>query len=90
MPDIDPQDPLPEASFRWRRALVFGTGLLVAGFIWWRAPTLGPADTLVLIGWLLLLSVLDRVSYFGGASAEELIKLIASFRLRRGDKGPEA
>lgn len=86
MPEADPQDPLPEPSFKWRRALVFGTAILVAAFIYWRAPTLSASMTMTLIGWLLLVNVLDRVAYFGGASAADLIGLIGNFRLRRGDK----
>lgn len=87
MAETDPQDPLPEPSFKWRRALVFGTAILVAAFIYWRAPTLNADMTLTLVGWLLLLNVIDRVAYYGGASAADLIGLIANFRLRRGD-GP--
>lgn len=86
MEPVDPQDPLPEPSFKWRRALVFGSSAAVAVFIWWQAPKLDPDATLTLIGWLLLLTVLDRVAYFGGASAADMIGLIANFRLRRGDK----
>lgn len=87
---MNPQDPLPEASFPWRRALTFmatiGLWLLLDRII----VHLPPTDVLSYArGVMLLLGVLWLL-YFGGASSADIAQLLATLRLRlRGPRTPE-
>lgn len=82
----DPQDPLPEASWTWRRAFTY---VLTAAILWmiWGAitrlgvaaaadPSLGIPALLSLCRYLLLVLVLVTTYYMLAPSAEQMVKLM--------------
>lgn len=88
----DPQDPLPDPSFPWRRALAFlatiGLWILLDRLI----VHLPPTDVLSYARGLMLLTALVWLLYFGGASAADITRMLATLKLRlRGprDETPE-
>lgn len=91
--NADPQDPLPEASWLWRRVLVFLGELSRVLFV---AFTLYAIYSLAigkdqtresieglynLAWWVLAFSALDRVLYLVAPTAEQLVRLIQSARM---------
>lgn len=85
---IDPDNPLPEASFLYRRLLTFGgciAILVLVGFALWRTPA---TDMLALAQTLLGVLVIWLVLYFGGASADDVGRLIASVKAPLGRAAP--
>lgn len=81
-PGIDPQDPLPDSSFLWRRVYTYAGA---AGF-WifcmcglYRMP---PSDVLEAVKAAMILSGFFGLLYMGGASAKEITGLLATLKLR--------
>ena len=78
---INPDDPLPEPSFHWRRWVTIGyvsvTLALLAGIVW-KLSDGGPLRdiALALIGSQAFFALL----YMGGASAADLARIIASWK----------
>lgn len=77
----NPQDPLPDPSMVWRRtgAFAFTLGILaiLAGGL-----LLVPAeDVLAYAQGLMLLLALVWLLYFGGASSNDLVRLLGALRL---------
>lgn len=90
----DPQDPLPEPSFFWRRTLTFGSVSACLLLVWRLTYVIPENDALGLCQALLLFSALMVVLYAAGASAGEISALLATLKLRlRGpwsEPAPEA
>lgn len=84
MPEIDPQDPLPEPSFLWRRLVTIGLLVAMGLAVWWLAPRVPSTDVLTLLGWVLLFGFGALTYYVAGASAADIGGLIANFKLRIG------
>ena len=91
--NTDPQDPLPEASWLWRRVLVFLGEVSRVGFVAFtlyaiyslaigRQQTRESIEGLYhLAWWVLAFSALDRVLYLVAPTAEQLVRLIQSARM---------
>lgn len=77
----DPDNPLPEPSFHWRRWVTIGyvsvTLALLAGIVW-KLSDGGPLRdvALALIGSQAFFALL----YMGGASASDLARIVASWK----------
>lgn len=84
---VDPQDPLPESSWLWRRIFTFIFSLISVAFIWYglealwnlREAALIYSITRYMIGVLVML-----ITYYMVApSAEQSIRLVQSAKLLR-------
>lgn len=84
MPAVDPDNPLPEASFPWRRTITIGASICLLGSNYLALERLPPADLLAFTQGNLVLQLMVWLFYFGGASAEEITRLVATLRLRLG------
>lgn len=77
----DPDNPLPEPSFHWRRWVTIGyvtvTLALLAGIVW-KLSDGGPLRdiALALIGSQAFFAML----YMGGASAADIARIVASWK----------
>jgi hypothetical protein len=76
--DYDPQDPLPEPGFFWRRLLTFFASGALLGLLWLLAFKLPAGDLLAFAQGLMLLIALAWVLYMGGASATDLARVLQS------------
>lgn len=92
-PPVDLQDPLPEASWLWRRVFVFATTAAVFWMLWaaidrlaavaLAAPTLGVPALLSLCKWIIGFSGLMATYYMVAPSAEQIVKLLKTAALLR-------
>jgi hypothetical protein len=77
---LDPQNPLPEASFLWRRLMTFFVAAVLLGLDWYVASklhTLGKSDDLLTFAkWNIVLNGLILTYYFLAPSASELTNMI--------------
>lgn len=87
MADDDPQNPLPEASFLWRRLLTFMVVIVALGLTWHAAEALHDLGSygglLELAKWTLGFAALIATYYYVAPSAAELTKLVQTARLLR-------
>lgn len=88
---LDPQDPLPEGKWFWRRLIVFlSVALLFAGLAWCLAR-LPAGDLLAFSRGLMALLALVLVLYLIAPSATQLAELLAALKLRlRGPRTDDA
>jgi hypothetical protein len=82
---VDPQNPLPEASFFWRRTITMIVSLVLLGIAWHNAIQLHDlgvsADLLRFAQWCIALNGFVLLCYFVGPSAAELTAMIQSARI---------
>lgn len=73
----DPDNPLPEPSFRWRRWVTIGyvliTSAMLAGIIW-KLSDGGPLRDVAIA--LIVSQVVFALLYMGGASAADLARIV--------------
>lgn len=81
----DPQDPLPEPSFRFRRWLTYGAFGINSSLIGWAIYKMDDARSLMWVALSLVLSnVVFALLYMGGASAADLARILkAASQLKR-------
>jgi len=86
----DPQDPLPEPSFKWRRLMAFAVVAASLALVW-RLTYLVPAnDALGAIHAVLAFAALMLLLWAGGASAADISGILANLKLRlRGPRPAE-
>jgi hypothetical protein len=78
----DPQDPLPEPSFKWRRLMAFAVVAASLALVW-RLTYLVPAnDALGAIHAVLAFAALMLLLWAGGASAADISGILANLKLR--------
>jgi hypothetical protein len=79
---VDPQNPLPEPSFAWRRILTFLVSAALLGIAWHNAiqlHDLGVSDHLLEFAkWCIALNGFVLLCYFVGPSAAEITNIIQS------------
>lgn len=84
---IDPQNPLPEPNFLWRRVLAFIVviaALVLTSFIADSLHDLGAPDALLTLAkWIIGLAALISTYYFVAPSASELTSMIQSAKIIR-------
>jgi hypothetical protein len=82
---VDPQNPLPEPSFFWRRILTFIVSFALLGIAWHNAIQLHDlgvsSDLLTFAKWCIALNGFVLLCYFIGPSAAEIISMIQSARI---------
>lgn len=78
----DPQDPLPDPSFPWRRALTFLASVGLWGLLYLVIARLPAGDVLAYARGVMLLLALVWLLYFAGASAADITRLLATLKLR--------
>lgn len=88
-PEIDPQDPLPDSSFTWRRVWTYGLTLGLWGFAMYGMHRLPDDDVLPAIKYGFALIGFAGLLYMGGASAKEITGLLATLKLRLRGPRPE-
>jgi hypothetical protein len=86
----DPQDPLPESNWLYRRLFIFGFSIVAMVFMWRRGEyvqSLGTANPVIVIQaqydmfqWMMYYSILLIIFYMVAPSAEELIRIIQTAR----------
>ena len=92
-PTVDLQDPLPEASWLWRRVFVFATTAAVFWMLWaaidrlaavaLAAPHLGVPALLSLCKWIIGFSGMMATYYMVAPSAEQIVKMLKTAALLR-------
>lgn len=79
---VDPQNPLPEPSFKWRRLLTILVTITLLGLQWFLAVKLHDlgqsADLLTFAKWSIALNGIVLTYYFIAPSAAELVNIIQS------------
>ena len=77
----NPDNPLPEPSFHWRRWVTIGyvsvTLVLLAGIVW-KLSDGGPLRDIALA--LIASQAFFALLYMGGASASDLARIVASWK----------
>ncbi|HLP67183.1 MAG TPA: hypothetical protein VK181_06660 [Rhizobium sp.] len=85
---VDPQNPLPEPSFFWRRVLTIIITVATLLMTWHNLEALhdlkDSRDLLTLSKWLLALDAMALTYYFIAPSAAELTAMIQSAKIIRG------
>lgn len=88
---VDPQNPLPEASFFWRRVLTFVVCLALLGLAWHNAIQLHDlgvsSDLLEFAKWCIGLNGFVLLCYFVGPSAAEIVSMIQSANIIKKSLG---
>jgi hypothetical protein len=80
----DPQDPLPESRWTWRRLFAWSTNLATLAGVAWIIHQLGDDPALVGIAYaLLLLNAFGMALYIAGASADHIVRLVQEAKVRR-------
>lgn len=78
----DPDNPLPEPSFRFRRWLTYGAIAVNSILIGWIVFKVDDARSLMWIALALVLSnVIFALLYMGGASANDLARIVKAASL---------
>jgi len=90
---VDLQDPLPEASWLWRRVFTFAVTAAVLWMLWQSidrlagvaltAPQLGVPALLALCKWIIGFAALIMTYYMVAPSAEQIVKMIKTATLLR-------
>jgi hypothetical protein len=82
---IDPQDPLPESDFRFRRWTTWGVLTAVFGLVFYAMAALNAmhdaAAIYSLARWLLALAWTIATYYYAAPSAEQIIRIIHTARI---------
>jgi len=79
---LDPQDPLPEASWGWRRFIVCAVIAAVYVLLWRLVAKVPAEDLLTLCNNLLQLIGVVLVLYLVAPSANQFVELLATLKLR--------
>lgn len=88
-PEIDPQDPLPEPSFTWRRLMAFAVVTFVLFWTWRYSRFMPPSDLLPALNALLAFAFGMLLLWAGGASASDIAGVLATLKLRLRGPRPE-
>lgn len=86
----DPDNPLPEPGFLWRRLMAFAVVAASLGLVWRLTYLIPSGDVLALAQAILLFAALMLLLWAGGASAADLSGILANLKLRlRGPRPAE-
>lgn len=77
---IDPQDPLPEGDWKFRRMFVYGLVLLLVVALFMTIALSPKPDLQRIAGWLILLIGFVTVLYLVAPSAVEVIRMLTALR----------
>lgn len=81
---IDPQDPLPEGHWLWRRAFIWLLTMACCWAIWTIIPRIHDQAALVEVTkWLIGLIALVVTYYLIAPSAEHIVRLVQGARVKR-------
>jgi hypothetical protein len=90
---IDPQDPLPEPTWLWRRIFVYGVAAAVLALIWVGVqhlaevsalePLRGVEALLTTLQWLIGALVCVVTYYLVAPSAEQIVKMVQAASIHR-------
>jgi hypothetical protein len=85
----DPDNPLPEPSFCWRRWLTFATVAVNSALVCFAIVKIDDARALMWVALALVLSnVIFALLYMGGASASDLARIIQQAAILKNGKKP--
>jgi len=80
----DPQDPLPEGQWTWRRLFAWFTNLATLGGVGWIVHQIGNDPAQVNIAFALLaLNAFVTLLYMAGASADQIVRIVQEANVRR-------
>lgn len=80
----DPQDPLPESQWKFRRAFTYGATVVCLALVGWIIHKLADGEHLAGVAYgLLILCGLLATYYLIAPSAETLAKIIGHFKALR-------
>lgn len=86
----DPQDPLPEAKFVYRRIMAFAVVASCLALVWRLTYLIPVNDALGAIHAVLMFAALMLLLWAGGASAADISGILANLKLRlRGPRPAE-
>lgn len=81
---MDPQDPLPESTFTWRRTFSYTVTVALLGLLGWIIYRLGTASELADTAfWILVLLWWVVTYYMVAPSAEQIARIIQAARVMR-------
>lgn len=84
---VDPQDPLPESNFLYRRVTTWAIVMALLALVWHNVEALhglGAVDGLVEITkWLIALAGIVSTYYLIAPSAEQVVRIIQTARVLR-------
>lgn len=80
---VDPQDPLPEPKWTWRRTLIFGLTISGLVLIAWQFPRVPDPQVRGVIYALLGLIALLATYYLIAPSAEHIVSTVQAWRSRK-------
>lgn len=80
---VDPQDPLPEPRWGFRRTLIFGITFAALALIRWQFPRVPADDLRGVIYALLGLIALLATYYLIAPSAEHIVSTVQAWRRRK-------
>lgn len=90
---VDPQDPLPEPTWGWRRFYVYVVTVVILVLVWLGVtrlaeaammdPSLGIAALLDAVKWLIASLICVITYYLIAPSAEQIVKMIQAARIKR-------
>lgn len=81
---IDPQDPLPEGKWIWRRLFIWLLTIAACACIWWIVPRInGQAELVDVIKWLIGAIIILATYYLIAPSAEHIVRLVQGGRSAR-------
>lgn len=93
MAEIDPQDPLPEPTWLWRRLYVYAVTIVILALVWIgvhklaEVASLEPREGIIallrVIQWLIAALICVITYYLVAPSAEQIVKMIQAARLQR-------
>lgn len=93
MNEIDPQDPLPEPTWLWRRLYVYAVSIVFLALIWvgvhrlaeaaMLEPSRGIGALLSAVQWLIAALICLITYYLVAPSAEQIVKMIQAARIKR-------
>ncbi len=87
---IDPDNPLPEPGFLWRRMMAFAVVAASLGLVWRLTYLIPAGDVLALAQAILLFAAMMLLLWAGGASAADISGILANLKLRlRGPRPAE-
>ncbi len=90
-PGVDPQDPLPEGRWLWRRLIVFASVAAAYGLLFLAVRRALPEDMAGIARDLMILLGVILLFYLVAPSANQIAELLATLKLRlRGPRRDDA
>ena len=87
MAETDPQDPLPEATWTWRRVFTYAVTAALLALLAYVIPRMPAAELKGVAYWLIALVWTSITYYLIAPSAEHIVAVIQAWSTRRAQAG---